>query len=83
MVVSQSVARIAAVRSRSCSLEPLSAGGECNGNPLYIPGVRPTARVLSTVIIASTRLVVVDIKNRTQNVDKQPEHISVTFSGSY
>jgi len=25
----------------------------------------------------------VGIENRTQNVDKQPEHISVTFSGSY
>jgi len=83
MVVSQSVARIAAVLHDLAPSSRSRQGANVTENRYIYQVYRPTARVLSTVLIASTRVVVVDIKNRTQNVDKQPEHISVTCSGSY
>ena len=37
--------------------------------------------MLSTVSTTSTRVVVIGIENRTQNVNKQPKQITVPFSG--
>ena len=55
-------------------------GSKCNGKPLPIARYRPTSRILSTVSIASIRMVVVGIENPAQNDASGPRHARVQLT---
>ena len=55
-------------------------GVDVTVKPLRIPGCIPTELVLSTVLIDSTRVVVVGIENPAQNDASGPVHARVTLT---
>ena len=67
MVVSQSVARIAAVLHDLAPSSRSRQGANVTENRYIYQVYRPTARVLSTVLMPSIRVVVVGIENRAGN----------------